>query len=178
MAPAEARRQALIQLGGSNRPRKYTATGAEFLCLKQLFGICITPALATQQPGIQRGGRCHAGAGSGREHRDLQRGKGGVAEPTSLSAAGPIGGAGRERFGGDPRPETIGYATAYDWRRLSHSFESMSLYRDGSTAMVERGESELVHGIRVNFDFFDTLGVRMELGRAFLTRRRPSGYAV
>jgi len=73
-----------------------------------------------------------------------------------------------ESDGGDPRPETIGYATAYDWRRLSHSFESMSLYRDGSTAMVERGESELVHGIRVNYDFFDTLGVRMELGRAFV----------
>jgi putative ABC transport system permease protein len=68
----------------------------------------------------------------------------------------------------DKRPETIGYATAYDWRRLSHSFESMSLYRNGSSAMVERGESELVQGLRVNYDFFDTLGIRMQLGRAFL----------
>jgi len=64
----------------------------------------------------------------------------------------------------DKRPETIGYATAYDWRRLSHSFESMSLYRNGSSAMVERGESELVQGLRVNYDFFDTLGIRMQLG--------------
>jgi putative ABC transport system permease protein len=69
---------------------------------------------------------------------------------------------------GDTRPETIGYATAYDWRRLSHSFESMSLYRNGSSAMVERGESELVQGLRVNYDFFDTLGIRMQLGRTFL----------
>jgi len=69
---------------------------------------------------------------------------------------------------GIKRPETIGYATAYDLRRLSHSFESMSLYRDGSGAMVERGESELVQGLRVNYDFFDTLGIRMQLGRSFL----------
>jgi putative ABC transport system permease protein len=69
---------------------------------------------------------------------------------------------------GDKRPETIGYATAYDWRRLSHSFESMSLYRDGIGAIVERGESELLPGLRVNYDFFDTLGIRMQLGRTFL----------
>lgn len=69
---------------------------------------------------------------------------------------------------GDKRPETIGYATAYDWRKFSHSFDSLSLYRDGSGAMVERGESEVVAGLRVNYDFFDTLGVRMQLGRGFL----------
>lgn len=68
----------------------------------------------------------------------------------------------------DRRPETIGYATVYDWRRLNHSFESMSLYRDGSGAIVERGEAELVHGLRVSYDFFDTLGIPMQLGRTFL----------
>ncbi len=69
---------------------------------------------------------------------------------------------------GVKRPETIGYTTAYDWRRLSHSFESMSLYRTASEAMVERGEPELLEGLRVNYDFFDTLGIPMQLGRTFL----------
>jgi predicted permease len=69
---------------------------------------------------------------------------------------------------GDKRPETIGYATAYDWRRLNHSFESMSLYRDATAAIVERGEPELLSGLRVNYDFFDTLGVPMQIGRTFL----------
>ncbi len=62
-----------------------------------------------------------------------------------------------EADSGETRPETIGYTTAYDWRRLSHSFESMSLYRDAAGAIVERGEPELLHGLRVNYDFFDTL---------------------
>ena len=75
---------------------------------------------------------------------------------------------------GEKRPETVGYTTAYDWRRLSHSFESMSLYRDTAGAIVERGEPELLKGMRVNYDFFDTLGVRIELGRGFLAEEdRP-----
>lgn len=69
--------------------------------------------------------------------------------------------------GPDTHPETIGYATAYDWRRLSHSFQSMSLYRDASSAIAGSGEAELLQGMRVNYDFFDTLGVPMYLGRAF-----------
>ena len=73
-----------------------------------------------------------------------------------------------EADSGEKRPETIGYATAYDWRRLSHTFESMSLYRDADGAIVERGAPELLHGMRVSYDFFDTLGIRMQLGRTFL----------
>jgi len=69
---------------------------------------------------------------------------------------------------GEKRPETIGYATAYDWRRLNHSFESMSLYRDAAAAIVGQGEPELLTGLRVNYDFFDTLGIQMHLGRTFL----------
>jgi putative ABC transport system permease protein len=73
-----------------------------------------------------------------------------------------------EADAGEKRAETIGYTTAYDWRRLSHSFESMSLYRDAAGTIVERGEPELVSGLRVNYGFFDTLGIRMQIGRGFL----------
>lgn len=69
---------------------------------------------------------------------------------------------------GEKRPETIGYATAYDWRRLNHSFESMSLYRDATAAIEGQGEPDLLTGLRVNYDFFDTLGIQMHLGRTFL----------
>ncbi len=69
---------------------------------------------------------------------------------------------------GEKRSETIGYATAYDWRRLNHSFESMSLYRGATAAIVDQGEPELLSGLRVNYDFFDILGVPMYLGRTFL----------
>ncbi|HUO30748.1 MAG TPA: ABC transporter permease [Bryobacteraceae bacterium] len=73
-----------------------------------------------------------------------------------------------ESDNGGTRAETVGYTTAYDWRRLSHSFASMSLYRDASGAIIEHGQPELVHGLRVSYDFFDTLGVPMLIGRGFL----------
>jgi putative ABC transport system permease protein len=80
-----------------------------------------------------------------------------------------------EADSGEKRAGTIGYTTAYDWRRLSHSFESMSLYRDAAGAIVERGEPELVRGLRVNYDFFDTLGIRMQIGRGFLPEEDRPG---
>lgn len=67
-----------------------------------------------------------------------------------------------------PRPITVGFTTAYDWRRLSHSFEHIALIRDAAGAMVENGEPELLTGKRVNYDYFDTLGVHIQLGRGFL----------
>ncbi len=71
---------------------------------------------------------------------------------------------------GDPDtrvPETIDFTTAYDLRERSHSFEHMSLFRDGGGAIVENGEPELLSGLRVGYDYFDTLGARMQLGRTF-----------
>ena len=64
-------------------------------------------------------------------------------------------------------PETIGYATAYDWRRLSGSFESLSLYRDATGVTAGNGEPQLLQALRVNYDFFDTLKAPIQLGRNF-----------
>ncbi|MGC2109783.1 MAG: ABC transporter permease [Candidatus Korobacteraceae bacterium] len=67
-----------------------------------------------------------------------------------------------------PQPETIDFTTTHDLRQRSHSFQSMSLFRDGAGAIVEQGHPELLDGLRVSYDYFDTLGVKMKLGRAFL----------
>jgi putative ABC transport system permease protein len=67
-----------------------------------------------------------------------------------------------------PLPETIDFTTTYDLRQRSQLFQSMSLYRDGSVAIVEQGTPELLQGLRVGYDYFDTLSTRMRLGRTFL----------
>jgi putative ABC transport system permease protein len=67
-----------------------------------------------------------------------------------------------------PLPQTVDFTTTSDLRARSHSFQSMSLYRDGAGAVVEQGQPELLQGMRVGYDYFDTLGVTMHLGRAFL----------
>ncbi len=69
---------------------------------------------------------------------------------------------------GDVKPVTVDFTTTWDWRARSHSFDSLSLFRDASAAIAEGSEPELLRGLRVNYDYFDTLGVRMYLGRTFL----------
>lgn len=65
-------------------------------------------------------------------------------------------------------PETIDFTTTYDLRERNQFFESISLFRDGDVAMVEQGQPEVLEGLRVNYDYFDTLGVKVQLGRAFV----------
>jgi putative ABC transport system permease protein len=73
-----------------------------------------------------------------------------------------------------PIPETIDLTTTFDLRQRSKSFQSMSLFRDGASAIVEQGHPELLDGLRVNYDYFDTLGVQMPLGRGFLPRYKKA----
>ena len=65
-------------------------------------------------------------------------------------------------------PETVDFTTTSDLSSRSHSFQSMSLYRDGDVAIVEQGQPDLLRGMRVSYNYFSTLGFKMQLGRAFL----------
>jgi len=67
-----------------------------------------------------------------------------------------------------PLPVTVDFTTTHDLRERSRLFESMSLYHATSSALVEHGDPEVLNGMRVNFDFFDTLGVKLQIGRTFL----------
>jgi len=67
-----------------------------------------------------------------------------------------------------PLPETIDFTTTHDLRERTRLFESISLFRDGDMAIVEQGQPELLEGLRVSHDYFDTLGIKPQLGRSFL----------
>jgi putative ABC transport system permease protein len=67
----------------------------------------------------------------------------------------------------NPLPQTVDFTTTHDLRTRSHSFESLSLFRDGGGAFVEQGQPEVLEGTRIGFDYFDTLGIKMKLGRNF-----------
>lgn len=73
------------------------------------------------------------------------------------------------------RPVVVDFTTAGDLRERTQSFESMSLYRQWRIAIAGSGmEPELVNGMRVNANYFDTLGVKMQMGRPFLAEEdRP-----
>jgi putative ABC transport system permease protein len=61
----------------------------------------------------------------------------------------------------------VDYTVADYWRDHNRSFARLSSYRDGLGVLVLDGQAEMLRGLRVSYDFFDTLGVKMELGRTF-----------
>ena len=62
----------------------------------------------------------------------------------------------------------VGDWTVHEWRTRSQSLASISVYDDGQLTLVENGDAEVLRGMRVSVEFFDTLGVSMPLGRTFL----------
>jgi putative ABC transport system permease protein len=76
---------------------------------------------------------------------------------------------------GAPYNPDLDYTTARDLLDRSRSFESMSAYRDGPGILYQSGKPEMLRGLSVDHTFFDTLGVRMQLGRNFLREEQQPG---
>ena len=80
-----------------------------------------------------------------------------------------------ESDGKTPQPQFVSYATVYDWKLRSHSFENLSLFGDFSVRRRHGGQYEMLRGLSVNYDFFDALGVAMYAGRSFLPQEDRPG---
>jgi putative ABC transport system permease protein len=65
--------------------------------------------------------------------------------------------------------------TVQDWRRRSRSFDNIALYEDIALVLMEDSRAQIIRGLRVNYNFFDTLGVKMKLGRTFLPEEDRPG---
>ena len=57
--------------------------------------------------------------------------------------------------------------TMQQWRDRSASIESISMYGDAQFTLLEHGEGEILRGMRVTAQFFETLGVKPLIGRTF-----------
>src|SRR5262249_62312461 len=58
-------------------------------------------------------------------------------------------------------------ATVHALLARSTSLQTISVYDDAQLMLVTSGAAEVLRGLRVTTDFFDTLGVRMAIGRGF-----------
>jgi predicted permease len=72
-----------------------------------------------------------------------------------------------ESDGHTTHPQSVAVPTVYDFRQRSQSFEALSLWRDFAMRPREHGHEDFLRGMRVTYDFFDALGIKMHLGRSF-----------
>jgi putative ABC transport system permease protein len=76
-------------------------------------------------------------------------------------------------------PTKVSYGEFHDWKPRAQSFEQIALYRGWTPAATGDGTPNMVFGLRVTQNFFDTLGVAPHLGRNFIPEEdRPDRWHV
>ncbi len=63
-----------------------------------------------------------------------------------------------------------------EWKKQAHSFEQFSAYRYDQVNVSATGAPQRLEGFDVSPDFFDTIGIKPVLGRAFLPEEGEPGH--
>jgi predicted permease len=66
-----------------------------------------------------------------------------------------------------PKLQSMCYPDFFDFREQNQSFQNIAVYRDRTLALVDEQEAQSIRGQKVSGEFFDVLGVKPILGRAF-----------
>ncbi|MGC2625918.1 MAG: ABC transporter permease, partial [Candidatus Udaeobacter sp.] len=69
----------------------------------------------------------------------------------------------------------LSYPDFFDFRNQNRTFDCMSSYRGGSYALVNEQGAQNVQGLKVSAEFFDVLGVKPTIGRAFVREDEQAG---
>jgi putative ABC transport system permease protein len=80
-----------------------------------------------------------------------------------------------------PPGETLNFSSVspadyLDWKAQNRSYEEMTAWKYNDVNLTGTGEPEKLIGVFVSANFFDTLGVQPELGRAFRQEEEQPGH--
>jgi predicted permease len=70
---------------------------------------------------------------------------------------------------------SLSYPDFFDFRNQNHTFQGISCYRGGNYALVNEQGAQNVKGLKVSAEFFDVLGVKPAIGRAFVRDDEQAG---
>ena len=162
MTAPEARRQALLRLGGLEQTKEHyrERRGLPFLevFLQDLrFGA----RMLWKNPGFTATAVVTLALGIGVNTTIFSIAEAFLVHPLALPLLDRVVAV----TNGQKRP--VAPADYFDWKSQSHSFEHISAYRSGDMNLTGTGEPERVYGAAVSADFFATLSVEPSLGRAF-----------
>lgn len=176
MSPAEARRQALIQLGGLEQTRqavreRSTLPWFEYLAQDLRFAL----RQLRKSPGFTAVVIITLALGIGVNTALFSIVNTVLLHPIALPHPGELVSvdAAKPNF----EHGSISYPNFRDWQQQNHSFSGLAVYRHIGFVMTGRGESERVRGNYVSSSFLPLLGVKPVLGRLFVTGEDEIGRA-
>jgi predicted permease len=70
---------------------------------------------------------------------------------------------------------SLSYPDYFDFRDQNQTFSSIAIHRNRTVALVKDGEAQSIRGEKVSANFFDVLGVKPAIGRAFVWEDEQPG---
>jgi putative ABC transport system permease protein len=70
---------------------------------------------------------------------------------------------------------SLSYPDFFDFRDQNRSLASSAVYRDGTYALTSEEGATSVHGVKASAEFFDVLGIKPKMGRAFVRDDEQAG---
>ena len=92
-------------------------------------------------------------------------------EPDQLIAVGMTD----TRQKGETNLNSLSYPDFFDFRDQNRTLASSAVYRDGTYALTSDEGATSVHGVKASAEFFDVLGIKPKMGRAFVRDDEEGG---
>jgi predicted permease len=178
MSPVEARRHALLALGGFERTKeeyrdRRGLPGLESLMRDLRYGV----RTLLRSPGFAFAGILILGLGIGVNSAIFTIVNAVVLKPLPFADADRI-----MRLWQTPPPTlftdetfSISPANFIDWDEQNQVFDHIAIYRGGRRTLTGHGEPEAVRVIRSSASMFSILGLRPRLGRDFIPEENDAG---
>jgi predicted permease len=166
MSEGEARRQALIKLGGLEATKELYRERRGLPLLETLLGdIRFGARMLRKNLGFTAVAILTLALGIGANAAVFSIVNGVLLHPLPFANADRLVMVGERED--DRKPSTTSFANYEDWRARSKSFEELALYRQWQPTLMAPGEPEQLIGLRVTNNYFRTLGIAMAAGRDF-----------
>jgi putative ABC transport system permease protein len=171
MNAAEARREALMKLGGIEQTKEMVRERRGLPMLEMLlqdlrFGV----RMLRKNPGFTAIAVLTLALGIGVNTTIFSIAEAFLVHPIAVPSLGRIVAI----TTGQKNPAAA--ADYLDWQSQSHSFDQVAAYRSGDMNLTGNGEPERVYGAAVTANFFAAVGVEPPRGRAFLSDQDEPGH--
>ena len=166
MSAGEARRQALIKLGGVEATKELYRERRGLPLVETLLGdIRFGARMLRKNLGFTAVAILTLALGIGANAAVFSIVNGVLLHPLPFANADRLVMVGERED--DRKPSTTSFANYEDWKARSNSFEELALYRQWQPTLMAPGEPEQLIGLRVTQNYFRTLGISLAAGRDF-----------
>jgi putative ABC transport system permease protein len=176
LAPAEARRQAMLKFGAVESIKdEYRAERGVWFLKTSWQDLCFGFRMLRRSPGFTAVAVLTLALGIGANTAIFSVVYAELLKPLPFYKPDQLFTVFMEREQGDKTPDGISYLNLEDLRTQTHAFDALAGVIHHQLNLTGRGEADIVENSAVTPDFFTVFGVKPLLGRGFLPEDNKPG---